>query len=124
MVTSVSSKRSLAAVSEEENKYGEYVGEFKVSFYTAKCKGCSGKTASGTVPTPGKTVAVDTDYWPLGTKFYVEGFGVVVAEDTGGAINGKYRFDLCVATTKEALQLGVKKLKVYLIKEDGSREAL
>lgn len=88
---------------------------FKVSFYTANCKGCSGKTTSGTTPTPGKTVAVDTDYWPLGTKFYVEGFGVVTAEDTGGAIEGKNRFDLNVKTKKEAFNLGIKKLKVWVI---------
>ncbi|MNC09846.1 3D domain protein [compost metagenome] len=46
----------------------------------------------------------------------MEGFGVVVAEDTGGAIKGKYRFDLNVKTKSEARQLGIKKLKVYVLK--------
>jgi len=95
----------------------EYVGEFKVSFYTANCKGCSGKTSTETKPTPGRTVAVDPHYWPMGTKFYIEGFGIVVAEDKGGAIKGKYRFDLCVGGTEsEANDLGYKNLKVHVIK--------
>ncbi|MDF2534285.1 MAG: hypothetical protein K0R18_442 [Bacillales bacterium] len=93
-------------------------GVFNASFYTPKCVGCTGKTASGAKAQPGVTIAVDTRYWELGTKFYVEGFGVVIAQDTGGAIKGKYRVDICVSTTQEALKLGNKQLKFWVLQDN------
>jgi 3D (Asp-Asp-Asp) domain-containing protein len=54
----------------------------------------------------------------MGTKFYIEGLGYVVAMDTGGAIKGKYRFDYAVFDRQYAKQLGRRKYKVYLVKED------
>jgi 3D (Asp-Asp-Asp) domain-containing protein len=61
------------------------------------------------------TIAVDTRYWSLGTKFYVEGFGVVVAQDTGGAIRGKNKVDICVSSVAEARRLGAQKLRYWVI---------
>lgn len=61
-------------------------------------------------------MAVDTRYWPLGTKFYIEGYGYVVAQDTGGGIKGRNRLDICVSSTSEAYRLGVKNVKVYVVK--------
>lgn len=90
-------------------------GVFNASFYTPKCLGCSGSTASGNQAEPGVTIAVDTRYWKLGTKFYIEGFGVLIAQDTGGAIRGKSRVDICVSTTQEALKLGSKQLKFWVL---------
>lgn len=99
------------------NSERTYAGEFHATFYTPHCKGCTGITASGAPATPGVTVAVDTRYWPLGTKFYIEGYGYVTAQDTGGAIKGKNRIDICVSTTAEAKKLGVKKLQVWVIEK-------
>lgn len=96
-------------------KNAQPTGVFNASFYTAGCSGCSGKTFLGEKPQPGVTIAVDTHYWKLGTKFYVEGFGVLIAQDTGGAIKGKYRVDICVSTTREALDLGMKNLKFWVL---------
>lgn len=55
--------------------------------YDGNCKGCSGITATGTTVTHG-TCAVDPRVIPLGTRFYVPGYGMCTAADTGGAIKG------------------------------------
>ncbi len=99
----------------------EYVGEFEGTAYTpsaAECGNDLGITASGKPIIPGVSIAVDTKYWKMGTKFYIEGLGYVVAMDTGGAIKGKYRFDYAVFDRQYALQLGRRKYQVYLVKED------
>lgn len=90
-------------------------GVFNASFYTPSCAGCTGITASGAKATPGVTIAVDSRYWKLGTRFYVEGFGILIAQDTGGAIKGKNRVDICVSTTAEAYRLGKKNLKYWVL---------
>lgn len=90
-------------------------GTFTATFYTPNCVGCTGITASGAKATPGVTIAVDTRYWKLGTKFYIEGFGYVVAQDTGGAIKGRNKIDICVSTKEEARKLGVQQLRVWVI---------
>jgi 3D (Asp-Asp-Asp) domain-containing protein len=55
--------------------------------YDGNCIGCSGRTATGKSVTHG-ICAVDPTVIPLGTKFYVPGYGYCSAEDTGGAIKG------------------------------------
>lgn len=90
-------------------------GTFSATFYISRCPGCSGLTASGERATPHLTIAVDTRYWKLGTKFYIEGFGVVVAQDTGGAIKGRDKVDICVYSVAEARKLGVQKLRYWVI---------
>lgn len=92
-------------------------GTFTATFYTPNCQGCTGITASGNPARPGVTIAVDPRYWRMGTVFYVEGLGVVVAEDTGGGIRGRDRIDVCVATTHEAITLGVKCLRYWVLYE-------
>ncbi|MBQ9267019.1 MAG: hypothetical protein IJ217_01885 [Clostridia bacterium] len=99
----------------------EYVGEFEGTAYTPSVEECSnnlGYTASGKPIIAGVSIAVDTKYWKLGTKFYVEGLGYVVAMDTGNAVKGKYRFDYAVFDKSYALKLGRQKWNVYLVKED------
>lgn len=99
----------------------EYLGEFEGTAYTPTKEECGndlGITASGKPIIPGVSVAVDTNYWKMGTKFYIEGLGYVVAMDTGGAIKGKYRFDYAVFDRDYAKQLGRRKYKVYLVKEE------
>ena len=55
--------------------------------YDANCIGCTGRTYSGTEVIKG-VCATDPKVIPLGTNFYVEGYGHCRAEDTGGAIKG------------------------------------
>ena len=67
------------------SKY-EYAGSFKLTGYCncSKCCGhSSGKTASGTYPAEGRTVAASKQF-PIGTRLYIEGLGEYVVEDRGG----------------------------------------
>ena len=57
--------------------------------YDANCIGCTGRTYSGTEVKKG-VCATDPKVIPLGTNFYVEGYGVCRAEDIGGMIKGKH----------------------------------
>ncbi len=59
-------------------------------------------------------VAVDPKVIKLGTKLYVEGYGIARAEDIGGAIKGN-RIDLCYETYREAIMFGKRKIKVYVL---------
>jgi 3D (Asp-Asp-Asp) domain-containing protein len=55
--------------------------------YDANCIGCTGRTYSGTEVKKG-VCATDPKVIPLGTNFYVDGYGLCRAEDIGGAIKG------------------------------------
>jgi 3D (Asp-Asp-Asp) domain-containing protein len=55
--------------------------------YDANCIGCTGRTYSGTQVKQG-VCATDPKVIPLGTNFYVKGYGLCRAEDIGGAIKG------------------------------------
>lgn len=90
----------------------------EASAFTAYCKGCSGKTASGIdlKKNPDiKLIAVDPKVIPLGTKVWVEGYGIAVAGDTGGSIKGN-RIDVFVKTKKIALNWGRKNVEIKVLK--------
>ena len=98
---------------------GEYIGQFLGTAYTPSKEECGnnkGITKSGAPIIPGVSLAIDENYWPFGTVFYIEGLGYTVAMDTGGAVKGKYRFDFSVLDRNFAMQLGSRKWDVYLVK--------
>lgn len=74
-----------------------------------------GITASG-IRTFVGVVAVDPKVIPLGTKLYVEGYGVALAADTGGAIKG-HKIDLFFHTERECYNFGRRKRTVYVLKD-------
>lgn len=76
------------------------------------------QTATGTVPTAGRTIAVDPSAIPYGTEVVIDGH-VYVAEDCGGAIKGN-RIDIVVDTHAEALQLGKYTTEVFV--KDGEAD--
>lgn len=94
------------------------MNDHEVTFYCPNvCTGQSKcRTATGTVPTPQRTLAVDPRYIELGSKVHVEGFGILIAEDTGLHIKGN-RLDVYVADCSQARQLGRQTLKVHKIIE-------
>jgi len=59
-------------------------------------------------------VAVDPNVIPLGSRLYIEGYGEGYAADTGGAIKGN-RIDLCFNTYEEAMDFGMKNVKVTIL---------
>jgi 3D (Asp-Asp-Asp) domain-containing protein len=71
-------------------------------------------TSTGAVATVGRTIAVDPSFVPYGTSVEIEGVGVRIAEDCGGAINGN-RIDLLFETHQEALEWGIQTRKVTIL---------
>jgi len=67
-------------------KYWQKIHVFATS-YDGNCPGCRGLTASGT-PVRHGVCAVDPKVIPMGTNFYVPGYGICRSEDKGGAIKG------------------------------------
>lgn len=82
------------------------------------CGGGTGKTATGTDVTAGRSAAVDPNVIPLGAEIFVDyGDGVLhsyIAEDTGSAVLGGH-IDLAVQTHEEALELGTAVATVWWI---------
>ncbi|HOM02522.1 MAG TPA: 3D domain-containing protein [Acetivibrio sp.] len=98
---------------------GQYIGKFLGTAYTPSKEECGndiGITNSGKPIIPGISIAIDKNYWPFGTVFYIKGLGYAVAMDTGSAIKGKYRFDFAVFDKNFANQLGANYWDVYLVK--------
>lgn len=102
----------------------EYIGTFTLTAY-CNCRKCCGKwargpTASGEMPEAGKTIAVDPDVIPLGTRVYIDGMGEYVAQDTGSAINGN-RIDVYMDSHTAARNFadgaGSCKAEVYIVSE-------
>ena len=69
-----------------------------------QCSG-TGLAYDGRPAIPGRTIAVDPDYIPLGSKIHVPGYGTFVAHDTGSYIKGN-RVDVALATNEECFKLG------------------
>lgn len=88
---------------------------FRVSAYCActRCTDGDGITASGTKPKQGRTIAVDPQYYPYGTKIILNG-KTYVAEDCGGAIKGN-RIDMYFDSHQEALEWGVRYLEGVVV---------
>lgn len=98
---------------------GQYLGKFLGTAYTpcaSECGNDLGITNSGKPIIPGISIAVDKNYWPFGTIFYIKGLGYAVAMDTGSAIKGKNRFDFAVFDKNFANKLGSSYYDVYLVK--------
>ncbi len=88
---------------------------YKVTAYCpcAKCCGkASGRTASGTKATAGRTVAASSQF-AFGTQLNIGGHTYTV-EDRGGAVKGN-KIDIFVNSHAEALQWGVRYLTVDVV---------
>jgi 3D (Asp-Asp-Asp) domain-containing protein len=107
---------SLAALNQKIEPQAETVtepalvslGEFKIYHYAPT----GSRTASGTVPEVGRTIAVDPDVIPLGSVVVIDGHEYR-AEDTGGAIKGQV-IDVFVTDAAIARQMGVRYAEVFI----------
>lgn len=61
------------------------------------------------------TVAVDPSVIPLGSKLYVEGYGLAIAEDVGGGVRGN-SIDLYFNNNSDINSWGMKYVNVYVLK--------
>lgn len=105
----------------------ESLGEFILTAY-CPCVKCCGewsiqhpsrvgtdyiqKTASGTIPTAGRTIGVDPDVIPFGTTVIIFGHEYV-AEDRGSAVKGN-RIDIFFNDHDEALEFGRQTAEVFI----------
>lgn len=73
------------------------------------------ETATGTIPSAGRTIAVDPSVIPYGSRVKIPalGNGTFIAEDTGGAINGNH-IDVYMANGDIARQWGRKTVDIYI----------
>jgi len=105
------------------------LGEFKTTAYCA-CVKCCGiwsaehpsrgadyvqKTASGTIPEEGRTIAADWDVLPKGTEVMING-NTYTVEDTGSGVNGKH-IDVFFDNHEEAREWGIQFCDVEIICE-------
>lgn len=94
---------------------------FKITHYCS-CSICSEQwgtqTATQTVTTAGRTVAVDPSVIPLGSIVDIEGYGTYIAEDVGGGVKGNH-IDVYVSSHSEAMSKGVKYKSVNWRRKNG-----
>lgn len=117
---------NVPIVESEPKHKSEWVslGTFKVSAYCGEshhhiCNdGNASKTATGTTPTAGRTIAVDPTKIPYGSRVKINEI-TYVAEDCGDAIVGN-RVDIFFNTHQEALAFGIQYAEVFILKEGGS----
>ena len=93
------------------------LGKFKLTAYCS-CEKCCGKsdgiTSTGTKATQGRTIAVDKNVIPYGSKVKING-KEYVAEDCGGAIKSNH-IDVFFNNHQDALDFGVQYANVYIKK--------
>lgn len=96
-----------------DTSQGKYLGRFKLTAYCS-CPKCCGKwsgggTASGVMPTAGRTIAMAGV--PFGTKLSINGH-IYTVEDRGTAYG---HVDVFMGSHSEALQFGLKYADVYQV---------
>ena len=99
---------------------GESSGSTALSTLTMQSTAYTGGTltATGSKPVynPGgiSTIAVDPSVIPLGSKVYVSGYGIAIAADTGGAINGNI-IDLYFNSEADCIAWGRRNVTVEIL---------
>ena len=118
IVTRTVEKLDALAADAQITQNFKNLGSFRLSFYCSceKCCGAyaTGLTKSGTTVTEGRTIAVDPKVIPLGSRVYIDGYGVFIAEDVGSAIK-ENKIDIAVGNHEQALKLGIDEATVYLV---------
>lgn len=104
-------QKRMEAENEELGTKRQFLGTFELTAYY-----CGTRTSTGTVPTAGRTIAVDPKVIPYGTIVEIEGYGTYIAEDCGGAVKGNI-IDIYIPGRENCIQFGRRKANVYIVKE-------
>jgi 3D (Asp-Asp-Asp) domain-containing protein len=94
---------------EEASRELEYAGIFELTAYEWTGNPC----ANGNYPTTGYTVA--SNYFPLGTRLYIEGLGEYTVEDTGGMADNV--IDVYMGDYDTCIEFGRRQAGIYVIAE-------
>lgn len=81
--------------------------------FSPEVTGREAHTATGTVPTQGRTIAVDPSVIPYGSRVSIEGMGTYIAEDCGGGVKRDH-IDIFFDTHEQAVAFGTKRLYVTI----------
>lgn len=113
---------AISAFANEDKKYKIKKVKATVTAY-CPCKKCCGKYANGKTSTGNSAyefgIAADPKRIPYGTILCIEGYGISVVDDTGGAMrrNQNLHFDVRFPTHKRALEWGRKEIIVEIYEE-------
>lgn len=112
------SNKSSAVNNTQASQSSSSAGEWKTmqaTGYSTQQPGLSTHTASGIdLRVNPRVIAVDPRVIPLGSLVEIQGLGVYVAGDTGGAIKGNI-IDIHYPTVKQALNWGRRSVKIRII---------
>lgn len=109
-----SSVKSSSEKSESKADTGSWMS-FESTGYSTKQPGLSSRTATGiNLLVNPRVIAVDPSQIPLGSLVEVEGMGVYVAGDTGGAINGRI-IDVHFSTVAQAMSWGRRNVRIRIL---------
>ncbi len=95
-------------------KQGEYLGTFSITAYCPYEDSWGSMTATGVRAKEGVTIAVDPKVIPYGTKIYIEGVGIRVAQDCGGLVKGN-KIDLYFETIEAMNNWGLQKRDIWIV---------
>lgn len=91
----------------------QYLTNGKVTAYAPTGR----RTSTGTVPKPGRTIAMDPKVAPPNSKVYIEGVGERIVEDSGSALRkGRIKADVFMGNKGECRNFGKKSLNIYIKK--------
>lgn len=99
---------------------GKFVdmGRFKLTAYCPCCdcsEGFDDSTSTMTTASYGRTIAVDPDVIPYGSKVLI-GDTVFTAEDCGGAVQGDH-IDIYMDSHDQVEEFGTRYTTVYIVKQ-------
>lgn len=111
-VMKVGTRSSMIGASRGVMRYTKKV-TLEATAYTVNEGNGDGLTATGLEAKRG-IVAVDPNVIPLGSRLYIPGYGLALAADTGGAIQG-HRIDLLMDSYDEAIKFGRRAIDIYVL---------
>jgi 3D (Asp-Asp-Asp) domain-containing protein len=95
------------------------LGRFKLTAYSGPRGKARALTATGTSARAGRTVAVDPNVIPLGSRIYIEGIGERIAEDVGPGVKGQH-IDVFLPSYPAATKFGVQRRTVSVVAPAGA----